>query len=122
MMKTNSISEANPKNSCLVCGEETTNLKRGLCSRHYEQFRRKRDSLTQEAAEAWELQLINQGKLLAKQQGKKFGLDDPFAESFNEFVENTPNALRKEGDSVKNLLETARKEVEQHDKKSTRKD
>ncbi|XZE18773.1 hypothetical protein SH449x_004076 [Pirellulaceae bacterium SH449] len=103
--------------ACLVCGDLATNLKRGLCLRHYEQFRRKRDSLKPEAADAWELQLIESGKLLPKQQGKKFGIDDPFAESFAAFVASTPDAMREESATPKEILESAVKKTAEHRKK-----
>ena len=91
--------------SCLVCGEVAT--KRGLCLKHYEQFRRKRDSLTPEAASQWEEILIASERLLPKQQGKKFGSEDPFLESFEAFVAENPASYKKSESVVKKLTAIA---------------
>ena len=107
MSSIKSDSKPNQEQSCLVCGAVPASLKRGLCEKHYQQFRRKRDVLTEEASEAWEQQLVDAGKLLPKQQGKKFGSEDPFLESFDAFVEKTPDALKKKADSPQAMLEVA---------------
>jgi len=113
--------ETIPGNSCLVCGEVATNLKRGLCIKHYEQFRRKRDVLTKDAAEAFELLLIENDKLLPKQQGKKFGTDDPFAEYFDTFIAENPSAYKKSSDTVNELLKIADGKVDEEKSKPKRK-
>jgi hypothetical protein len=88
------------KKRCLAC-DEVPAKKRGLCQKHYEQFRRKRDTLTEEAAKAWEETLISAGKLARNIQGQRQDSDDAFAESFIEFTNKMPNAIRRSVDEDK---------------------
>ena len=118
MNKSEQDSEKISGQHCLVCGDETNKLKRGLCDKHYQQFRRKKESLTVESAEEWESLLVENGKLLPKQQGKKFGMDDPFADLFNEFVEANPNALKKKSETAEAILEIAKEKTKQHRQKN----
>lgn len=115
MNTSNEKNSSRSSNTCLVCGDVAT--KRGLCLKHYEQFRRKRDSLTAEAAAQWEEILIASERLLPKQQGKKFGIEDPFLESFDAFVAENPTACKKTSPTVKELVAIAKKKSEEHDKK-----
>jgi len=108
MSPNKSDSKPNQEQSCLVCGAVPASLKRGLCEKHYQQFRRKRDVLTEEASEAWEQQLVDAGKLLPKQQGKKFGSEDPFLESFENFVAENPASYKKTSLTTKELVSLAK--------------
>ncbi len=78
---------------CVICDESHLRRTRGLCTKHYEQYRRKRDSLTVDAANAWEIVLIETGKLLPNRQGNK-SIDDAFADDFSSFVSQNPDALK----------------------------
>lgn len=96
---------------CIVCKDQVS--KRGLCTKHYEQYRRRRDSLTPEAAIAWEKELIRTGKLLPNRQGNK-AIDDAFADDFDSFVAKHPEAM-------KTPIETTFAEAEIKNKSATKK-
>ena len=49
---------------CIVCGDETDSLQRGLCYRDYGRFRRMKAKIPLELQDAFEEELINSGKLL----------------------------------------------------------
>lgn len=64
--------------------------------RHYEQYRRKRDSLKPELVAAWEETLIQAGKLMPNRQGKQLDSEqDAFANEFEAFLAANPDALAK---------------------------
>jgi hypothetical protein len=63
---------------CLVCGDAASRLSRGLCIKHYEQYRRKKDSLNDELAVQFEADSIAAGLLLPSRQGKKAGSVNPY--------------------------------------------
>lgn len=86
--------ERDKEKRCVVCGEIFKTRRRGLCTQHYEQFRRKRDKLTEEAGKAWEEQLVGEGKLMPARQGRRLsGQEDAFAASFAAFAEKMPGAI-----------------------------
>lgn len=117
MNKSEGDSELTQKQPCLVCGVLYTNLKRGLCTKHYQQFRRRKECLKPDAAEQWELLLIEEGKLLPKQQGKKFGVDDPFGDSFSAFIASQPDAVKDESKTAPQILDSAITTTTEHRKK-----
>ena len=78
---------------CLVC--ENNRAKRGLCIKHYEQFRRRRDSLPIEQQQMWESRLIEANKLLPQKQGNR-SKDDAFDEDFEEFLAEIERASNKQ--------------------------
>lgn len=63
------------KNQCVVCGQTTKKMTRGLCSRHYLQFSRERKEMAdkdgEDVAQEWEDWLVANKKLLPANQGKK---------------------------------------------------
>lgn len=71
--------EPSPK-ACFVCGDKTTRLRRGLCTRHYQQFIKKQASLHDErgeqAAETFENDCIWEGLLQPKRRGGRRYQDD----------------------------------------------
>lgn len=78
---------------CLVC--ENNSAKRGLCIKHYEQFRRRRDSLPPEQQEMWEARLIEANKLLPQKQGNR-SKDDAFDDDFEAFLAEIKRAATKQ--------------------------
>lgn len=77
------------KTKCLVCGQTTKKMTRGLCSRHYLQFKREREDLAakegEEAAAEWEAWLIQNEKLMAPNQGKKPNSQNDFSDLKKQF-------------------------------------
>lgn len=70
--------------SCLIPSCENSRSKRGLCAKHYEQYRRKLDSLAEDERSAWELRMVGVGKLLPAKQGNR-SVDNAFDEEFEAF-------------------------------------
>ncbi|MGB7323509.1 MAG: hypothetical protein WBD31_01465, partial [Rubripirellula sp.] len=64
--------------TCLVCGDPVRT--RGLCTRHYTQFHRRRAKMTPVQADAFELKLIEEGLLAAPKPAGPAAKDDPFAD------------------------------------------
>lgn len=77
--------ELDTEGKCIICEEERANRRRGLCVKHYEQFRRRRDSLLPFARADWERLSISRGKLLPSKQGQRQVTDDAFSDLFDEF-------------------------------------
>lgn len=104
------------KPKCLVCGTDAGRITRGLCSAHYLQMQRRLQKLTPAAAAAWEEQLIAEGKLLPKRQGKRPNVGDPFAESFEKIKQAMPGALKTASElgseSREELLRRTKMEIE----------
>ena len=67
---------------CLICGSPTDGRRRGLCSRHYQQFAYQMRSLgDSNAREVFEKTLIRDGKLAPPAQGKRTDLtENPFSD------------------------------------------
>lgn len=79
---------------CIVCEKTDKKRTRGLCSQHYQQFKRRRDSLkSDEARQRWEELAIESGKLLASRQGQRSDSQDAFADLFAKFAEQMPDAV-----------------------------
>jgi hypothetical protein len=92
----NKAEHANAEGKCIICGESQEGRRRGLCQKHYEQYRRKRNSLRPELVSSWEATLIDAGKLLPNRQGKQADAEqDAFADEFEAFLADNPNALAK---------------------------
>jgi hypothetical protein len=94
--------------SCLVC--ENARLKRGLCSKHYQEFLRRKDSLPEEQQYLWEKRLINNNQLLPARQGNRSNTN-----AFDEEFE----AFKKELDKVESKQAT--KEAATKPTKTTKK-
>ena len=80
---------------CVVCEKVDKKRSRGLCKKHYEQYRRHRDSLkTQFSKDAWEQAAIDAGKLLESRQGRRMDVEEnAFADLFAKFAEQMPGAV-----------------------------
>jgi len=82
---------------CCVCDE--SQAKRGLCVKHYEQFRRNRAKFAKEQGEelaaAWEKRLLASGKILPNRQGNK-AVDDPFGNELDLFLAEIERAAKKQ--------------------------
>lgn len=91
----------NEEGRCIICEDEHVRRTRGLCMRHYEQYRRKRDSLRQDLVASWEETLIQAGKLMPNRQGKQLDAEqDAFASEFEAFLAQNPDALAKPPKSI----------------------
>jgi hypothetical protein len=89
-----------PKPQCLVCGEHSSSknpLRRGLCAKHYAQFKKMRNMIPPENVETFEKRLIDDGKLLPDRQGQK-GDGNQFLEYARDLL---PDAARAISDSAK---------------------
>ncbi|QDT07964.1 hypothetical protein K227x_63940 [Rubripirellula lacrimiformis] len=64
--------------TCLICGDEVRT--RGLCTKHYAQFNRRKRSMTRQQAEAFEEKLIADDLLAPSKQPGRPAADDPFAD------------------------------------------
>lgn len=63
---------------CLHCSNP--GKKRGLCSKHYEQFRRQRLRVKQKERVQWEIDQIHEGKILNALQILQIKTDNVFAD------------------------------------------
>lgn len=72
--------ERDAQGLCVVCGEKTQDRRRGLCTKHYEQYRRSKIGMTDEEIEDLEEVLVEQGRLMPSIQGKKPGAENVFAD------------------------------------------
>ncbi len=61
---------------CLHC--DGTAKKRGLCSKHYEQFRRARDSMATRERVDWEIERIKKGTVLNVGESSRLKSTNPF--------------------------------------------
>ena len=64
--------------TCLHCQDKSA--KRGLCSKHYEQFRRAKASQPKSERAQWEVEQIREGKVLNSLQIVKIRSTNVFAE------------------------------------------
>ena len=95
--------KAKAKEGCLVCGDEATSP-RGLCGRHYIQFVRKRKLLNEQAANAWEDQLVENGQLLPNRQGQRSDVaPDAFVDDFTAFVAKNPGSLKADEPTAREI-------------------
>lgn len=110
-----------PEKTCLVC-DAIADGSRGLCVKHYEQFRRKRESFaTSEQQSAFEQHLIKLGKLLPKMQGKKLsGQEDVFAEDYQSFLALQSKVAEPDTD-YKRIADDAEKVADRHNRKTATK-
>lgn len=93
----------NEEGKCIICEDVHARRTRGLCMRHYEQYRRKRDSLKSELVSAWEDALVKAGKLMPNRQGKQLDSDqDAFAGEFEAFLAENPDAIAKKPNTITN--------------------
>ena len=72
--------EMDAQGRCIVCGEKSSERRRGLCGKHYEQYRRAKLSVSPEQIEEFEELLVEQGRLMPSVQGKKPGVENVFAD------------------------------------------
>lgn len=81
----NASKRETPKETCLIDGcDGSKKLIRGLCQKHYTQFKRQIDSIEESNREAFEAKLVEKGQLLpAKTPGKKSEYN-PFADLAHE--------------------------------------
>lgn len=86
--------QANADGRCIICGESHKDRRRGLCMKHYEQYRRKIKSLRSDFVPSWEAALIEAGKLMPNRQGKHIDAEEnAFADEFEAFLAENPDAL-----------------------------
>ena len=89
-MKLNQV-ETNTE-TCLVC--DSSRLKRGLCSKHYQEFLRRKDSLPEEQQDLWEKRLIEKNQLLPPKPGNRSNTN-AFDEEFEAFKKQLDKAVAK---------------------------
>lgn len=66
---------------CLVCGNTTPKMTRGLCSAHYLQFNRSKNKIPEEKRQAFDDEMVELGLVLpAGRAGRRKRYEDPFAE------------------------------------------
>lgn len=63
---------------CLVCDREPS--RRGLCDADYMKFRRALNKLPAELREPFEQMAIDAGKIFPASEGRRTGVDNPFAD------------------------------------------
>jgi hypothetical protein len=92
---------------CLICGD--TVLQRQLCSFHYGQFRRRKESLkTKEKRKAYDDWAVEKGLIGDDARNS----DDPFAEALEEFLANDPIAAADVNEGKRVQLEAEENEDE----------
>jgi hypothetical protein len=62
---------------CLLCDDAQT--KRGLCEKHYMNFRRRQAERSEDERGDFEVSAIREGKILPSGEARKIKTDDPFA-------------------------------------------
>jgi hypothetical protein len=118
MSKETTTSRPRVTSNCLICEEHETaenRLRRGLCTRHYEQFRRAAATIPPAKLADFERGLIEAGKLLPNRQGQKGGDVNEFAAFAEQFL---PERDRKAIDDGKRA---SRKLTEEPKNKGERK-
>lgn len=84
---------------CLLCDQ--TAKKRGLCSMHYERFRRASNQLPLHLRKDFEANLIASGKLLPNNPGGKV-IDDEFSQIAMDMLKNEAKIVAKDAESLRN--------------------
>ena len=73
--------EAAKAGMCLICGSSNAKGSRGLCSRHYLQFARKRAGMSKTRSVEFEETQIREGRILAVGQLHEIRCPSPFVEA-----------------------------------------
>ncbi len=97
---------------CLLCESHTNSknpLRRGLCAKHYAQFKKMRGLIPAESVETFESRLIKDGKLLPDRQGQKGGE--------NEFLTYARDLLPKDKQEIVARAEALAKELDKAKRK-----
>ena len=66
---------------CIICGDKAKARKRGLCSMHYERYRKERATMDKDEVELFDAMLIEQGRLLPSAQGRARTQQNEFSET-----------------------------------------
>ena len=104
---------ASTESKCIVCGEVTTSVQRGLCIRCYERFRRAKQKVAAAERLEFEQLLVDNGQLLPSRQGKSV-VDDVFADAAAAFMASRSSEAEQ-------LIAEVEKGVEAHKKKVAKK-
>jgi hypothetical protein len=65
---------------CVICEVAQAERRRGLCGKHYEQYRRAKLAMNPDEIEEFEAIAIENGQLMPSVQGKKPGAENIFAD------------------------------------------
>lgn len=70
------VKERATTGKCLHCSKRA--VKRGLCDYHYNDFRNRKNSKSEETRTMWEARQIREGKILGTGEIRKLHADSPF--------------------------------------------
>lgn len=85
MKTTEEVQQLKDESKCLVCHRVRKTLRRGLCTEHYEKFRRQREKLPANQHDSFEEMLISKGLLLPSRQGQR-NVENVFADELAKFL------------------------------------
>ncbi len=100
MAKKQTSSQPRIYEKCLLCHTvetEDSRLRRGLCIKHYEQFRRSLAMIPADKQAAYEEFLVSKKELLPKRQGQKGGDTSHFSERAKEFLSPELREIAQDG-------------------------
>lgn len=100
----------NESDGCLICGQVTKKMTRGLCSVHYLQFNRHKNRLPFDVRDAFDEAMVDRGMILAVGPPGPRGKEDPFAVFAAEF-EAVATGEKRPKSTVREEAEEIAKEV-----------